>query len=171
MEQFFVQMMHITNPVGLERSTDEPAQAGDHFIWRWHDGRTVSSTYLASKHQEETSFTFGESVVSVQAKPYGNGAILGLSQRNIPDNVTARMHVHTNCRAAWVYFFDGTQSASRKRHRLQRYVERDRRYLLNPFRPGRAWRTVSLTPQGPNFDAIGVPTQRSMVQFAAFAYR
>ena len=43
-------------------------------------------------------------MVSVIVRPYRGGALLRLRQSEIPDSEEARVHVHLNCRAAWVYF-------------------------------------------------------------------
>ena len=104
MEGFFVEMMRITGPGGRERGIREPAAAGDRYIWRWPTGRIVRGEYLETSSEDEVCFTFGESKVCITAKPYRRGTLLRLRQFDIPDDEYARMHVHANCRAAWVYF-------------------------------------------------------------------
>lgn len=104
MESFFVEVMRITGPDGRERPPTEPAKPGDRFLWRWPTGRYIRGTYLAGETPDEVRFTFGESKVCIKARPYRNGTLLRLTQYEIPDTEEARMHLHTNCRAAWVYF-------------------------------------------------------------------
>jgi uncharacterized protein YndB with AHSA1/START domain len=104
MEAFFVEMMCITNPDGVLRGGNEPARAGDRFLWRWPTGRYIRGEYLPTENENEIRFTFGESKVCISARPYRNGTLLRLRQFEIPDHEEARMHVHVNCRAAWVYF-------------------------------------------------------------------
>jgi len=104
MEGFFVEMMRITGPDGRARGPREPAKPGDRYIWRWPTGRVVRGEYLETSCKDEVCFTFGESKVSITAKPYRRGTLLRLRQFDIPDDEYARMHVHANCRAAWVYF-------------------------------------------------------------------
>lgn len=104
MESFFVELMRITGPDGDERQPDEPARAGDRYIWRWPTGRYVRGEYLEPEASDQVAFTFGESKVRITAKPYRDGTLLRLRQFDIPDTEQARMHVHANCRAAWVYF-------------------------------------------------------------------
>jgi uncharacterized protein YndB with AHSA1/START domain len=104
MESFFVQMMRITGPDGAELEPDAEARPGDRFVWRWHNGRRISGEYLQSETRNEVRFTFGDSRVSVMAQPYNTGSLLRLRQYDIPDNEEAQMHIHGNCRAAWVYF-------------------------------------------------------------------
>ena len=104
MENFFVEMMRITGPDGKERGGDESALAGDDYVWRWHNGRRVAGEYLQSKDENEVQFTFGDSKVSVMARPFRTGSLVRLRQYDIPDTEEARMHIHGNCRAAWVYF-------------------------------------------------------------------
>jgi hypothetical protein len=50
------------------------------------------------------SFTFGESKVRIRIHPQQSGNILELCQYDMEDTEENRMHLHTNCRAAWVYF-------------------------------------------------------------------
>ena len=104
MENFFVEMMRITGPDGKERGGDESALAGDDYVWRWHNGRRLSGRYLAAESDLEVRFTFGEARVAVKAVPYRGGSLLRLQQFDMPDSEEARMHLHNNCRAAWVYF-------------------------------------------------------------------
>jgi hypothetical protein len=104
MESFFVQVMRITGPDGAERGETEPAHAGDRYLWRWPTGRYIRGEYLETDRDDDVCFSFGESKVRVSARPYQDGTLLRLTQFDIPDTPEARMHVHTNCRAAWVYF-------------------------------------------------------------------
>jgi uncharacterized protein YndB with AHSA1/START domain len=104
MESFFVEMMQITSPESTLREGGEQARAGDHFIWRWDSGRCITGEYLAVSPESEAVFTFGESKVRVAISPYLNGTLLELQQFDIPDTPEDRMHIHTNCRGAWVYF-------------------------------------------------------------------
>ena len=104
MESFFVQMMRITGPDSAERDPDTEARPGDKFVWRSHNGRRIAGEYLPPKAENEVQFTFGESKVSIMARPYKTGSLLRLRQYDIPDTEEARMHIYGNCRAAWVYF-------------------------------------------------------------------
>ena len=104
MESFFVEMMQITDPEGSLRNPNTSAYAGDRFTWRWHNGRRISGVYLSVQDDGSVSFTFGESKVRIRVHPVGGSTLLELTQYDIPDTPEARMHVHTNCRAAWVYF-------------------------------------------------------------------
>jgi uncharacterized protein YndB with AHSA1/START domain len=104
MEHFFVELMRITRPDGAERHSDERAQPGDRFLWRWPTGRYIRGEYLRPETDTEIRFSFGESNVCVKALPYRDGTLLRLTQYDIPDNDDARMHIHANCRGGWVYF-------------------------------------------------------------------
>ncbi len=104
MESFFVQMMRITGPDGVARRADEPARPGDRYIWRWPTGRRLRGEFLPGETGREVRFTFGDSRVCAAVRPYRNGTMLRLTQYNIPDTETDRMHIHANCRGAWVHF-------------------------------------------------------------------
>lgn len=104
MESFFVELMRITDPQGVERGAHEPARPGDRYIWRWPTGRYVRGEYLDAGQEDDVLFTFGDSKVRISARPYRGGTLLRLRQFDIPDHDDARMHIHVNCRAAWVYF-------------------------------------------------------------------
>jgi uncharacterized protein YndB with AHSA1/START domain len=104
MESFFVEVMRITDPSGVERDAQEPARPGDRFIWRWPTGRYVRGEYLGTKADDEVRFTFGDSKVCISARPYRDGTLLRLRQYEIPDTPEGRMHIHTNCRGGWAYF-------------------------------------------------------------------
>ena len=104
MESFFVEMMRITRPDGVERTSQERAEPGDKFVWRWQNGRCVLGEYRQSQADDEVRFTFGESKICITVKPYRSGSLLRLKQYEIPENEDARMHIHANCRGGWVYF-------------------------------------------------------------------
>ncbi len=104
MESFFVKIMSITEPGRAERDPAEPAEPGDRFIWRWPTGRTLRGEYQEPEAGGDVQFTFGESKVCLSARPHRGGTLLRLRQFDIPDDEASRMHVHANCRAAWVYF-------------------------------------------------------------------
>jgi uncharacterized protein YndB with AHSA1/START domain len=104
MESFFVEMMHIGDPSGKLRAPDEPAAAGDPYLWRWNSGASVAGEYLAADPGAEVGFTFGEAKVRVLFHPHLGGTLLELHQYDMEDTPENRMHLHTNCRAAWVYF-------------------------------------------------------------------
>jgi uncharacterized protein YndB with AHSA1/START domain len=104
MESFFVEMMQITRPDAALLEGDAQAQAGDHFIWRWNSGYCIRGEYLTVIPGSEVVFTFDESKVRIAVSPYLNGTLLELQQFDIPDTPEDRMHIHANCRGAWVYF-------------------------------------------------------------------
>jgi uncharacterized protein YndB with AHSA1/START domain len=104
MESFFVEMMQITSPDATLREEGEQARGGDHFIWRWDSGYCITGEYLTVVAGSEAVFTFDESKVRIEVLPYLDGTLLELQQFDIPDTPADRMHIHTNCRGAWVYF-------------------------------------------------------------------
>jgi uncharacterized protein YndB with AHSA1/START domain len=104
MESFFVEMMQITAPGATLREAGERACEGDHFVWRWDSGYCITGKYLSVVAGSEAVFTFGESKVRIRVSPYLKGTLLELHQFDIPDTPEDRMHVHANCRGAWVYF-------------------------------------------------------------------
>jgi uncharacterized protein YndB with AHSA1/START domain len=104
MESFFVEMMRITGPDDLERAPSKTAQPGDKYIWRWHNGRSVSGTYQKPQADNEVRFTFGESNICISVIPYRDGSLLRLRQFDIAETEEAKMHIHANCRGGWVYF-------------------------------------------------------------------
>ena len=104
MESFFVEMMQIRSADGTLREFDEEAKAGDPYLWRWDSGHCVQGSYITVEPGLEAAFSFGESNVRLRVFDYMAGSLLELHQYDIPDTPEARMHIHTNCRAAWVYF-------------------------------------------------------------------
>ena len=110
MESFFVQLMRITDLNGSELDPAIPAKPGDQFIWRWHSGRRVQGKYLPTDKANDVAFSFGESNIMISTRPYRAGTLLRLRQFDIPDTEQAHMHIHSNCRAAWVYFLTTLKS-------------------------------------------------------------
>ena len=103
-ESFFVEMMAIRNHDERLLDPDEPVAEGFHYTWRWDSGALVAGTYLNVQPGRQLSFTFGESKVRIRIQPHRDGSMLELCQYDMEDTEQNRMHLHTNCRSAWVYF-------------------------------------------------------------------
>jgi uncharacterized protein YndB with AHSA1/START domain len=104
MESFFVEMMVIRNADGKLLEPGETTSIGCGYTWRWDSGALVTGEFLDVIRNREVSFTFGESKVRIRIHPQQSGNILELCQYDMEDTEENRMHLHTNCRAAWVYF-------------------------------------------------------------------
>jgi uncharacterized protein YndB with AHSA1/START domain len=104
MESFFVEMMAIRDNSGRLLALDEPAVAGCQYVWRWDSGALVSGEFIDVLPGHELAFSFGESKVRVRLHPQDGACILELCQYDMEDTEQNRMHLHSNCRAAWVYF-------------------------------------------------------------------
>ena len=104
MESFFVEMMSIRHRDGRLLEAEEPASEGYRFTWRWDSGAMHSGKFLQVQPGRELGFTFGESKVRIRCMPHRSGTLLELCQYDMEDSEHHRMHWHTNCRAAWVYF-------------------------------------------------------------------
>ena len=104
MESFFVEMMAIRDRDGRLLDPDEPAIAGYSYAWRWDSGALVRGEFLDVIPGRELEFTFGECKVRICLHRQEDRTILELCQYDMEDTEQNRMHLHTNCRAAWVYF-------------------------------------------------------------------
>jgi uncharacterized protein YndB with AHSA1/START domain len=104
MESFFVEMMAIRNPDGRLLDPDETVSSGCHYVWRWDSGALVRGEFLDVLPARELSFTFGESKVRIRVLAQKAGSLLELCQYEMEDTEHNRMHLHSNCRSAWVYF-------------------------------------------------------------------
>jgi uncharacterized protein YndB with AHSA1/START domain len=104
MEDFFVEMMAIRNPRGRLLDPDEMASKGCRYVWRWDSGALVSGEFFDVSPGRELSFSFVGSTVRIRIHKRGEGCVVELCQYGMDDSERDRMHVHANCRAAWVYF-------------------------------------------------------------------
>lgn len=104
MESFFVEMMAIRDRNGRLLAPDEPVTAGCHYVWRWDSGALVSGEFLDVITGSELGFTFGESKIRICIHPQETRTVLELCQYDMEDTEHNHMHLHTNCRGAWVYF-------------------------------------------------------------------
>ena len=104
MESLFVEMMAIHSLDGRLLPTDEAAVPGCRYAWRWDSGALASGEFLEVEAGRAVGFTFGEARVRVALHPQEQGTLVMLTQYDMPDDEVRRMHLHTNCRAAWVYF-------------------------------------------------------------------
>ena len=104
MESFFVEMMAVRDSDGRLLDPDEPVVAGCNYIWRWDSGALVTGEFLDVLQGREVGFTFGESKIRIRIHPQETGTVLELCQYDMEDTEHNRMHLHSNCRSAWVYF-------------------------------------------------------------------
>ena len=104
LESFFVDMMAIYDREGRLLDASERVMPGCRYVWRWDSGALARGAFVAVDPGRQVSFTFGDSKVSITLHPHKAGTLLELSQFDMADDEHNRMHVHTNCRAAWVYF-------------------------------------------------------------------
>lgn len=104
MESFFVDMMAVHDRAGCLLEDDESVHPGCRYVWRWDSGAMVRGEFLEVSPGRHLSFTFGDSKVSVRLHPQERGTLLELCQYDMADTPENRMHLHTNCRAAWVYY-------------------------------------------------------------------
>lgn len=104
MESFFVEMMAIHAADGRLLASDETVGPGCRYVWRWDSGALASGEFIEVVADRSVDFTFGEARVRVALHPQEQGTLVALTQYDMPDDEVSRMHLHTNCRAAWVYF-------------------------------------------------------------------
>jgi uncharacterized protein YndB with AHSA1/START domain len=110
MESFFVDAMQMRSPNGALRGADEIVRPGDNYVWRWDSGRIVQGKVLEVRVGREIDYTFDECKFRIHAHPYKGGTLLELEQYDMDDTPENRMHLHTNCRSAWVYFLTNLKS-------------------------------------------------------------
>jgi len=59
---------------------------------------------LSVQGTNQIAYTFGDCNFRIEAHPYEGKTFLELVQYDMDNTPEVNMHVHTNCRAAWVYF-------------------------------------------------------------------
>lgn len=104
LESFFIERIVIRNKEGTLRVKNELAEAGDHFDWQWHYGRSLSGKFLESDFPNKVRFTFSDSEVVVHCIPHEDGTLIHLLNEKIPLTDHGRVMYHVNCRAAWAHF-------------------------------------------------------------------
>ena len=110
MESFFVDAMQMRAPDGALRDADEIVSEGDSYVWRWDSGRIVQGEVLKVRQDREIAYTFGDCKFRIIAHAYDGKTLLQLQQYDMEDTAENRMHLHTNCRSAWVYFMTNLKS-------------------------------------------------------------
>jgi uncharacterized protein YndB with AHSA1/START domain len=103
---WFLKEATFTDEKGGERQSSELVQAGDRYLWRWHnwDGKEEGSV-LSANGKDSLEITFaGKSHVSVQLIPGKNTVLVVLKQYHIPTDEESKLHIHVGCSNGWTFW-------------------------------------------------------------------
>ena len=89
-----------------KRKTDEQAQKGDHFYWKWNNWDfTEEGEIREANGKDLISFTFGPGgFVSVSLKEVQGGTEVTLVQDDIPVDEEGKMNYYVGCITGWTFW-------------------------------------------------------------------
>lgn len=90
---------------GKQREVNEKIQAGDDYIWRWHnwDGQETGRV-LQANGTDFLEISFANSKVSVSLEDHGNAVLLILKQYGIPTDEDSKLNIHHGCSNGWTFW-------------------------------------------------------------------
>ncbi len=103
---WFLKKATYTSTGGAVRSSKEPIQEGDAYIWEWHnwDGQEKGSVIQAN-NTNFLEISFAENCrVSVTMEDKGTACLLSLKQYNIPTDEESKLNIHHGCSNGWTFW-------------------------------------------------------------------
>jgi len=91
---------------GQVRNSNEQIQAGDSYIWEWHnwDGKE-KGTVLQANGKDFIEIVFAEpSKVSVTLEEKGAAVLVTLKQFDIPTDEKSMLDIHHGCSNGWTFW-------------------------------------------------------------------
>lgn len=90
----------------IRRKADEYIQAGDQYIWEWHNwiGQEKGEV-LKTNNIDFLEISFaGVSKVSISLKEVKNAVLLTLKQYDIPTDEESKLNIHHGCSNGWTFW-------------------------------------------------------------------
>ncbi len=103
---WFLKVAEYADTDGNRRLPSEPYQAGDKYLWRWHnwDGSSEGKV-LENNGKDYIKFEFANSIVEVKIEPFEDGrTLLSLIQSEIADDNETKMQVYCGCSCGWTFW-------------------------------------------------------------------
>jgi len=104
LESFFMKKVDYESKNDETRDKNIHVRAGDRYTWEFYYGSIIEGEIIEVEQNKKVSFTFGDSIVDVLLTGSNKRTLIHLCQRNIPLSEEAKIHVHLNCRGAWIHF-------------------------------------------------------------------
>lgn len=104
-ESWFLQKAIYTSANGEKRKPNENIQAGDSYVWKWHnwDGQEEGKV-LKANGKDFIEITFTNSKVTVTLEDHGKAVLLVLQQYEIPTDEENKLNIHHGCSNGWTFW-------------------------------------------------------------------
>ncbi len=102
---WFLSTAIYTSATGEERKVDENIQAGDSYLWKWHnwDGKE-EGTVLKANGKDFLEVSFADSKVSVTLEDHEKAVLVTLKQHEIPVDEESKLNIHHGCSNGWTFW-------------------------------------------------------------------
>ncbi len=104
LESFFMRKVVYETAEGKPRDGNARVKAGDTYKWEFIYGPVIKGEILDARLSRKFSFSFGDSIVDIVFTKSDGRTLVHLRQRNIPVDEDSKVHIHLNCRGAWIHF-------------------------------------------------------------------
>lgn len=106
-EAWFLRQATYTDNNGAKRSSKEPIQVGDEYVWEWHnwDGKE-KGTILKANGTDFLEFSFANNTckVSVRLEEQKDAVLLTLIQFEMPTDEETKMNIYNGCSCGWTFW-------------------------------------------------------------------
>jgi len=103
---WFLRKAEYTDSNGKLRNQNEEIQAGDSYIWEWHnwDGQEKGSVLQANGKDFIEVYFAAPSKVSVKLEDKGAAVLLTPKQHEIPTDEKSMLEIHHGCSNGWTFW-------------------------------------------------------------------
>ncbi|WP_396590342.1 SRPBCC domain-containing protein [Allomuricauda sp. R78024] len=102
---WFLSNATYTSASGEERKPNENTQAGDSYLWKWHnwDGQEAGNV-LKANGKDFLEISFADSKVSVELEDHKKAILVTLKQHEIPTDDESKLNIHHGCSNGWTFW-------------------------------------------------------------------
>ncbi|WP_394746787.1 SRPBCC family protein [Spongiimicrobium salis] len=103
---WFLKKATYSTPSGSYRTPSENIQAGDQYIWEWHNWDANEEGKVLQANEKDTiEISFADQCkVLVTLKDTGKSILLSLTQYEIPTDDENKLNIHYGCSNGWTFW-------------------------------------------------------------------
>lgn len=119
LESFFIERCVFSDVMGNPREVTERPEINDAYSWQFRQDFAVEGKILDLIDREKLSFSFGDMLVDIYFRVYGDQTEVQLVQSDIPTTPDGQVFGHLNCRTCWTFFMTNLSSVLDHNHDLR----------------------------------------------------
>ncbi|MEQ8583620.1 MAG: SRPBCC domain-containing protein [Marinoscillum sp.] len=105
METWFLRSCEYTDHREVKRAREEHTQAGDTYLWYWHNWPDGESGIINEANgRTHLAFSFSGAQVTIDLEESKGTTLVTLTQHHIPTDDRSKMNVYYGCGTGWTFW-------------------------------------------------------------------